>query len=100
MGSPAATIGDPTTGHGGPFPPTVITSGSDNVLVEGKPASRVGDGAAPHVRLAKPYDVHGPVISGGSSKVLINGQPAARVGDPFSCGDTIAAGSSKVLIGG
>ena len=99
MGSPATTIGDATTGHSGPFPPTTIAGGSGKVLIEGKPASAVGDKAIPHTRLKEPFDTHVPAISGGSSKVFIEGKPAARIGDPLDCGDTIASGSGKVLMG-
>ena len=97
---PASTIGDFTIGHEGPFPPTTIAMGSPTVMIQNKPAARVGDAAIPHIRLILPFDTHVPVIASGSSKVLINGQPAARMGDSFSCGDKIASGSSKVLIGG
>ncbi len=96
----AATIGSVTSGHSGPFPPTLIAEGSPNVLTEGKPAARVGDKAIPHTRLVLPFDTHTPIISAGSSKVFINGIPAARVGDALSCGGTIAVGVTKVFIGG
>ena len=96
----AARIGDATSGHAGPFPPTVIAAGSSNVLIEGIPAARVGDVAIPHTRTVLPFDTHTPVISVGSTKVLINGIPAARVGDALICGGTIVTGASKVFIGG
>lgn len=99
MGQPAALLGDGTSGHGGPFPPTVITSGSSDVLVNGKPVACVGDTIAPHTRGAKPYDTHGSVVSSGSGTVLVNGKPVARIGDSIACGGTIVSGSGDVLIG-
>ncbi len=100
MASPAAFISSATTGHSGPFPPTIVASGSPTVLIEGKPAARVGDVAIPHTRTALPFDTHQPIIASGSSKVLINGSPAARIGDTFQCGDIVASGAYHVIIGG
>ena len=96
----AATIGSLTSGHSGPFPPTLIAAGSGNVLIVGMPAARVGDVAIPHTRLVLPFDSHQPIISAGSSKVFINGIPAARIGDALQCGGTIATGAYHVIIGG
>ena len=96
----AAIIGSVTSGHAGPFPPTLVASGSGNVLIEGIPSARVSDIAIPHTRTVLPFDSHQPVISAGSSKVFVNGLPAARIGDALQCGGTIATGCSKVFIGG
>ena len=98
MGQPSARIGDSTTGHP-EFPPTVLSSGNAKVLIQGMPASCLGDKGIPHIRLSKPYDPHGVTISSGSSKVMIGGKPAARVGDSTGCGGAVASGASKVLIG-
>ena len=98
MGTPSARIGDMTSGHP-EFPPTMIASGNAKVLIEGLPASCVGDAGIPHIRLSKPFDPHEVKISAGSSKVMIGGKPAARVGDSTACGGAIASGASKVLIG-
>lgn len=99
MSKSISTVGDSTSGHGGPFPPTLISSGSPKVLIEGKPATTIGANAIPHVRMKKPYDVHAPVVSSGSSKVFIGGIAASGTGDTLSCGGTIATGSGKVNIG-
>lgn len=96
----AARIGDSILPHdcwsGG-----VISSGSGDVLINGKPAARIGDSGTPHTWTcpdSKPP--HGVVISSGSGSVLINGKPAARIGDGTACGSSISAGSGNVLIGG
>ncbi|AUR83144.1 PAAR motif protein [Vibrio phage 1.031.O._10N.261.46.F8] len=96
----ASRIGDSTTGHGGPFPPTTISEGSGDVFINGKAAASIGSGIIPHTRTKKPFDTHGGAVSGGSSTVFINGKAASRIGDPVSCGDTVAAGSGDVFIGG
>jgi uncharacterized Zn-binding protein involved in type VI secretion len=75
----------------------VITSGSNDVLINGKPASTVGDSGTPHT---KPDNApHGVIISSGSSSVLINGKPAAFIGSAASCGSTVSSGSPDVIIG-
>lgn len=74
MGKPAARALIDTAAHKGP-----ITKGSDNVMIGGKPAARVGD----------PINCssHGEAsIVEGSKTVLINGKAAARMGDKTSCG--------------
>jgi len=92
----AARLGDIGSGHGC-FPPTPITAGSGNVIINGKPAARQGDPLAAHGCGKCPP--HGRAISGGSSSVFINGRPAARVGDAVGCGGSIATGSGDVNIG-
>ena len=72
-----------------------ITSGSDNVTINGLAAAREGDpvqahGKSPHAKVT---------IASGSSKVTINGIPAARVDDPATCGHPITGGSDNVEIG-
>jgi len=99
MAQPAARVGDKTMGHDA-FPSTTISEGASKTLIEGQAAARVGDAAIPHTETKKPYSTHKPVLSEGSSKVLIEGQAASRVGDGFACGDTVASGSAKVIIGG
>ncbi|MCV6610764.1 MAG: PAAR domain-containing protein [Amphritea sp.] len=92
----AARLGDTCSAHGC-FPPTPVTSGSGNVLINGLPAARVSDSAAPHGCGKCPP--HGRSIAAGSATVFINGRPAARVGDTISCGGNVATGSDNVLIG-
>ncbi len=93
----AARLGDTASGHGC-FPPTTITSGSDNVFINGKPAARVGDSLGAHGCSDCPP--HGRAIAQGSSKVFINGRPAARTGDAIDCGGVVISGSGNVFIGG
>ncbi|MGJ7548648.1 PAAR domain-containing protein [Pseudomonas alloputida] len=73
-----------------------ITSGSDNVHINGRPAARA------HVDQALCTDHPGvtKTLAQGSRSVYINGQPAARVGDRTVCDARISAGSSNVFIGG
>ncbi|QDF37508.1 PAAR domain-containing protein [Bradyrhizobium symbiodeficiens] len=96
MAQPAARLGDMTS-HGTPLAgPACFT-----VLIENKPAWRVGDvhacplanGPQPHV---------GGAVAVGSMTVLIGGQPAARMGDiVVEAGgpNAIATGAVMVLIG-
>jgi len=86
MGKPAGRLGDIGSNHGA-WHPSPITSGSGNVITNGKPAARVGDSLAPHTKPKSPP--HGRSIAAGSSTVFINGKPAARV----------ATGSGNVFIG-
>ncbi|MGJ7549965.1 PAAR domain-containing protein [Pseudomonas alloputida] len=73
-----------------------ITSGSDNVHINGRPAARA------HVDQAVCTDhlVVSQALAQCSRSVYINGQPAARVGDCTVCDARISAGSSYVFIGG
>jgi uncharacterized Zn-binding protein involved in type VI secretion len=66
----------------------VVTQGSPDAMIEGKPAARVGD----------PTTKGGPVVE-GSPDVFINGRPAAVVGGKGGCG-VIIGGSSSVFING
>jgi uncharacterized Zn-binding protein involved in type VI secretion len=68
-----------------------VIAGAPNVLINGRPAARVGDACT----CLGPPDV----ITGGSARVLIAGAPAARLGDATAHGGTIAAGSGNVIIG-
>jgi uncharacterized Zn-binding protein involved in type VI secretion len=76
-------------------PPAAPATGSSSVLIDGKPAQRLGDDpttaapgqpgaveASPNVFIeGKPavYCVNG--VKSGSPNVFINGKPAARAGD-------------------
>lgn len=46
MSKKAATVGDIGTDHDG-FPPTPIIEGSQDIIIDNKPAARVGDALAP-----------------------------------------------------
>jgi uncharacterized Zn-binding protein involved in type VI secretion len=70
-------------------PAGVVTQGSPDTVIGGKPAARVGDGTASG----------GPVVE-GSRDVFINGRPAAIVGGRNGCGGVVVGGSSNVFING
>ena len=80
-----ARLGDkafcPLDNHGCPACPHPVTgpimSGSPNVLIDGKPAARVGD-VGQHAACCGPNTY---VIKTGDLNVLIDGKPAARLGD-------------------
>ncbi len=96
MYSGAARIGDTTTGHGD-FPSQVILTGKAKVLINGIPASTLGDAVSSHCNPIP--SCHSSEIATGSSKVLIMGSPAARIGDSIGCGGVVLSGSTDVLIG-
>lgn len=77
----------PTPHVGGP-----ISSGSATVIVEGRPAARVGDAA---ICVGGGSDS----ISTGSATVIIDGAAAARLGDSTAHGGVITGGASTVIIG-
>jgi uncharacterized Zn-binding protein involved in type VI secretion len=73
----------------GAQPASVITQGSPDTMIGGKPAARVGDGTAGGA----------PVVE-GSRDVFINGRPAAIAGGRSGCGGVVVGGSSNVFING
>lgn len=101
--SNAACVGSLTSGHD--FCPSVeVTSGSENVFVNNKPAARVGDICAEHNCKGSPlrHETHVPVLVSGSQNVFVNSRPAARVGDKVLClggiESEIISGSQNVFI--
>ncbi len=72
----------------------VITTGSPNVFINGRPA------AVATASLVSCQEDGAQHLAEGSSRVYINGLPAARLGDRTTCGATIITGSPNVLIGG
>jgi uncharacterized Zn-binding protein involved in type VI secretion len=77
-----------------------INGGSADVLINSRPAARVGDTSTPHlIPAGRRCVVHTASISTGSATVFINGRPAARVGDQLAGCTSIAQGSSTVFIG-
>lgn len=93
----AARVGDPGVPHCSAY---VIATGSTDVSINGRPAARVGDLSAPHLRPAGIICVtHVAPIVKGSSSVFINGRPAARQGDPLGGCTSVALGSPNVNIG-
>ena len=83
--SPLAALADAAS----PCGPGTVTSGSGDVVVEGKQAARAGDTAG-----------CGGAIVQGSPDVFINGKPAAVEGDQTGCGWSIVSGASGVFING
>jgi uncharacterized Zn-binding protein involved in type VI secretion len=67
----------------------VVTQGSPDTTIGGKPAARVGDGTA----------AGAPVVE-GSPNVFINGRPAAIAGGRSGCGGVVVGGSSNVFVNG
>ena len=88
-------LGDNSAGHC--FFPRPPITGSNNVFINGIPATTVGDYLPVHTCGKSSHD---GVISGGSSSVFVNGKPIARTGDPVSCGDTLMIASTNVFAGG
>ncbi|PYT16343.1 MAG: type VI secretion protein [Acidobacteria bacterium] len=86
---PMVTPGTPPVPHvGGPILPPCCPT----VIIENKPAARVGDMAL----CVGPPDS----IAMGSTTVIIGGQPAARLGDPTVHGGVIVQSAMTVMIGG
>jgi len=75
-----------------PCPAGTVTSGSGNVMVEGKQAARAGDTAGC-------AGASGTIVQ-GSPNVFIDGKPAAVQGDQTGCGGSIVTGASGVFING
>lgn len=69
--------------------PGVVTQGSQDTMIGGKPAARVGDGTS----------TGAPIVE-GSSNVFINGKPAGLVGGRTGCGGVTVGGASNVFING
>tara|TARA_R110000851_G_C13100426_1_gene568210 strand:- start:6211 stop:7944 length:1734 start_codon:yes stop_codon:yes gene_type:complete len=95
MAKPVVLLGDLGSDHEG-FPPTPVIGGSPDVLIDGRPAARVGDALAPHSKPKHPP--HPRTIAAGSSTVMINGKPAAVTGGAISCGG-VTIGSGSVVVG-
>lgn len=96
MANPAARLGDMHTcpAYDGKKPHVggPIIEGSPDVLIEGKPAARVGDKA--QCRAGGP-----DTIVQGVPMVLVNGKPAAILGSRTAHGGVVIAGAAQVLIG-
>jgi len=87
---PMSRLPDLTTGHGC-YAPTVGTTASLNVMINGLPAHKVGDTFTPHTCGT---DVHPDVATVGSTKVIINGTAAMRLGDVLAPGGALMAEAS------
>lgn len=93
---PAARLGDTCTGHPPCFPPRPCTQGSPDVMIDSKPAHRVGDAWALHCCSGS---CHPSMLVQGSPTVMVNGKPLGRIGDMVACGSRIATGSPTTLVG-
>lgn len=91
----AVRLGDLGSGHGC-FPPHNVIQGNPKVLIDGIPASTIGDALVPHC--CGPV-CHPGFISSGEQKVLVGGRPLAKIGDFVSCGSILVSGSLKVIVG-
>jgi uncharacterized Zn-binding protein involved in type VI secretion len=69
--------------------------GSPNVIVNDKPAVRIGDSILPHGRASHSK----AVMATGSSTVFVNSIPACRGGDIADCGHVSSSGSGNVIAG-
>lgn len=96
-GKPAGRLGDIHSGHSC-YPPSKLIVGSNNVMINKKPAMRLADKFEPHCCPAS--GCHSVLLATGSSKVIINGRLAGRLGDKTACGASVMVGSNNVIIGG
>jgi uncharacterized Zn-binding protein involved in type VI secretion len=93
----AARLGDAGVPHCSGY---VIASGAATVLINGRPAARVGDFSTPHlIPAGRRCVTHTAPIITGAVSVLIEGKPAARVGDRLAGCTAVAQGSFNVIIG-
>ena len=97
----AARTTDPISPHS-PCAPGQCGPGSDDVIIQGLLAYRVGDDTLPHgiPQPARGCEPHVTKLVKGSENVHINNQQAGRVGDSHSCGVVIISGANKVNING
>lgn len=91
----AVRFGDISTGHGS-WPPRPNDEASDNVIINGKGAHRLGDHWPTHCNSTP--TCHDGNASQGSPNVFVNGRNKCRVGDAISCGDHMAEGSPDVIV--
>ena len=84
--APFAALAEDTAN---PCPSGTVTSGSGDVMVEGRQAARADDTAG-----------CAGTITEGSPDVFVNGKPAAVQGAKTGCGGTIASGATGVFVNG
>lgn len=72
-------------------PCSSITSGSPNVVVEGKKAARAGLDKVGH---------NSKLVAVGSSKVIVNNAPFSRLTDAVQCAGKIIKACRKTFVGG
>lgn len=96
---PAATrIGDSDLKHDCQTP--VRAEGSNNVFVNGRAWSRMGDNNTTHKYGSKCKKRHAAPIAVGSKTVFVNGRGAGRIGDKVASCTAVAQGSPNVFAGG
>lgn len=86
---------DKCTGHGC-FPPRADICSSSHVIINGRPAHRVGDGWKSHCCKS----CHSGTQATGSSTVFYELKKHARIGDKINCGSSNATGSNNHFVGG
>jgi len=77
---------------------TIIT-GACSVLINNKPAARIGDICAPHFPYKGLHKKPQPIMS-GSCSVIVEGRPLSKLGDRCLCGCRLNIGSCDVMVGG
>ena len=92
---PVSRLGDIGSGHGS-FPPTTVTSASNNTYANSIQIARQTDSLAPHGS-PSPSPVHSRSICGGSETIYVNSLPVARLGDAICCGGLLVQGSSNIF---
>lgn len=92
-----ARVGDPGIVHCSGY---VVASGSPDVIINDRPAARLGDPSTSHLRPGAPCVPHVSNIVSASPDVYVNGLPLARVGDPLGGCTRIAQGSGDVFANG
>jgi uncharacterized Zn-binding protein involved in type VI secretion len=87
-----ARVGIDTVGGG-----LIIGPGCTTVMVEGAPASIIGDAVAPH----EPFEGEHltATLVEGSATVYAEGRPVVRLGDAASCGHFVETGALTVEVG-
>lgn len=95
----AARTGDACFPHCGVIP-HFISSGSGDVVVNGRGFARVGDTVTAHLNpRARCKSVHKSIITSGSKTVVVNGRPAATLGSGLLLCTFVVSGSSDVVVG-
>jgi len=93
----AARLGDAGIPHCSGYR---IATGAASVLINNRPAARVGDVSTPHlIPGGRKCGIHSASIITGAASVLIENRPAARVGDALAGCTAVAQGSFNVIIG-
>ena len=94
----ASRVGDQVSPHG-EWSGGQISSGSEDVVIEGVAAATVSSKGTPHIHIPGKKPPHPVDVTSGSSTVVINGKAAAIVGSACGCGGTVVSGAGTVVIG-